>query len=418
MSLERSRELRDQGILAQAEYDASEAAFKVAESLYKDALEEVNNRRGILAERRSDLALAEQQLADTPAARAVRGRGAAAPRQPRRVPGGRRAGADARRSLRCACGSRCPSARPRACATGQDRARSARRATTDAWPGADRPARARDRRGEPLADRRGRGREPTAALRPGSFARAEIVRPTSGGDSLVVPAPRSSPSPASRRCHGRGRQGASRSAVDDRAPRRRPGRDRSTGLAARRAVVRRARQPTAGGSRSTRRPAARPSAGDAMQKLAEICIRRPVFATMLDPRAGRGRRGQLLPARRRPLPVGRPADRQRAHDAARRVARGDRDRDLASAIEEAVNTVEGIDELRSISRPGHVDRHRHLRARPRHRRRRPGRARPRRRGRCATCRDDIDPPVDREVRQRQLAGAHDRALRPTARCAS
>ena len=65
VNLNRSRELRDQGILAQAEYDASEAAFKVAQSQYNDALEEVNNRRGILAERRSDLALAEQQLADT-----------------------------------------------------------------------------------------------------------------------------------------------------------------------------------------------------------------------------------------------------------------------------------------------------------------------------------------------------------------
>jgi RND family efflux transporter MFP subunit len=65
VTLERSRELRDQGILAQAEYDTTAAAFKVAESQYNDSLEEVNNRRGILAERRSDLALAEQQLTDT-----------------------------------------------------------------------------------------------------------------------------------------------------------------------------------------------------------------------------------------------------------------------------------------------------------------------------------------------------------------
>ena len=65
VNLDRSRELRDQGILAQAEFDATEAAFKVAQSQYNDALEEVNNRRGILAERRTDLALAEQQLTDT-----------------------------------------------------------------------------------------------------------------------------------------------------------------------------------------------------------------------------------------------------------------------------------------------------------------------------------------------------------------
>jgi RND family efflux transporter MFP subunit len=61
----RSRDLRDQGILSQAEYDASESAFKVARSQYEDALEEVSLRRGLLAERRSDLELAEQQLLDT-----------------------------------------------------------------------------------------------------------------------------------------------------------------------------------------------------------------------------------------------------------------------------------------------------------------------------------------------------------------
>src|SRR6185503_3919067 len=65
VNLNRSRELKEQGILAQAELDATDAAFKVAQSLHNDALEEVNNRRGILAERRSDLALAEQQLTDT-----------------------------------------------------------------------------------------------------------------------------------------------------------------------------------------------------------------------------------------------------------------------------------------------------------------------------------------------------------------
>jgi multidrug efflux pump subunit AcrA (membrane-fusion protein) len=65
VNLDRSRELRDQGILAQADFDATDAAFKVAQSLHNDALEEVNNRRALLSERRSDLALAEQQLTDT-----------------------------------------------------------------------------------------------------------------------------------------------------------------------------------------------------------------------------------------------------------------------------------------------------------------------------------------------------------------
>ncbi len=60
----RSRELLEQGILARADFDANEAAYKVARSQFEDALEEVNNRRAILSERRSDLAIAEQQLLD------------------------------------------------------------------------------------------------------------------------------------------------------------------------------------------------------------------------------------------------------------------------------------------------------------------------------------------------------------------
>jgi RND family efflux transporter MFP subunit len=64
-NLSRSRELKEQGILSQADYDAVEAAFKVARSQHDDAIEEVNLRRSVLAERRTDLALAEQQLLDT-----------------------------------------------------------------------------------------------------------------------------------------------------------------------------------------------------------------------------------------------------------------------------------------------------------------------------------------------------------------
>jgi RND family efflux transporter MFP subunit len=64
-SLNRGRELKDQGILSQAEFDTLEAAFEVAQSQHSDALEEVNLRRSLLAERRSDLALAEQQVLNT-----------------------------------------------------------------------------------------------------------------------------------------------------------------------------------------------------------------------------------------------------------------------------------------------------------------------------------------------------------------
>jgi RND family efflux transporter MFP subunit len=63
--LDRSRSLLDDGVLSRSAWDVAEANFKVADSQYNDSLEEVNNRRAILLQRRSDLALAEQQLRDT-----------------------------------------------------------------------------------------------------------------------------------------------------------------------------------------------------------------------------------------------------------------------------------------------------------------------------------------------------------------
>ncbi len=62
---DRSAQLVQQGIVARAEFDSVEAAYKVAESRYQDAFEEIRNRQALLAQRRSELALARQQLADT-----------------------------------------------------------------------------------------------------------------------------------------------------------------------------------------------------------------------------------------------------------------------------------------------------------------------------------------------------------------
>jgi len=63
--LARAKSLFEQGVLSRSSFDVAEANFKVADSQYRDSLEEVNNRRGILLQRRSDLSLAEQQLRDT-----------------------------------------------------------------------------------------------------------------------------------------------------------------------------------------------------------------------------------------------------------------------------------------------------------------------------------------------------------------
>jgi hypothetical protein len=171
VDLNRSRELRDQGILAQAAFDASEAAFKVAESLYNDSLEEVNNRRGILAERRSDLALAEQQLTDTHLTRRSR------EVQQRRANLGstwrRSAGGHAREAARCACGWTCPSARRSTSA----RARGGGAHRGRRTPGPEGSCGCRRRsRGEPLADRRGGGGQLEGPAAPGSFARRDPDR--------------------------------------------------------------------------------------------------------------------------------------------------------------------------------------------------------------------------------------------------
>jgi len=62
---DRAARLVEQGVIAKAEFDAANSAFKVAEGRYQDAYEEVRNRQGILAQRKSELALALQQLKDT-----------------------------------------------------------------------------------------------------------------------------------------------------------------------------------------------------------------------------------------------------------------------------------------------------------------------------------------------------------------
>jgi RND family efflux transporter MFP subunit len=65
LNRERAARLVEQGIVARADFDAADASFKVAQSRYQDALEEIRNRQALLAQRRSELALARQQLADT-----------------------------------------------------------------------------------------------------------------------------------------------------------------------------------------------------------------------------------------------------------------------------------------------------------------------------------------------------------------
>ncbi|HSE24632.1 MAG TPA: efflux RND transporter periplasmic adaptor subunit [Pyrinomonadaceae bacterium] len=62
---DRAARLVEQGVIAKAEFDTANAGFKVAEGRYQDAYEEIRNRQGILAQRRSELGLSRQQLKDT-----------------------------------------------------------------------------------------------------------------------------------------------------------------------------------------------------------------------------------------------------------------------------------------------------------------------------------------------------------------
>ncbi|MGH9941626.1 MAG: efflux RND transporter periplasmic adaptor subunit [Pyrinomonadaceae bacterium] len=62
---ERTVTLVEQGVVPRAEFDQVDAAYKVAISRYQDAVEEIRNRQALLAQRRSELALAQQQLIGT-----------------------------------------------------------------------------------------------------------------------------------------------------------------------------------------------------------------------------------------------------------------------------------------------------------------------------------------------------------------
>jgi len=63
--LERAKQLFDKGLLPKADFDTTNSGYKVAEAKYEDSLEEVRNRQALLAQRRSELEIARQQLADS-----------------------------------------------------------------------------------------------------------------------------------------------------------------------------------------------------------------------------------------------------------------------------------------------------------------------------------------------------------------
>jgi RND family efflux transporter MFP subunit len=63
--LDRALQLSENGLMAKADLDAVNGAYKVAEAEYADSLDEAKNRQGVLAQRRSELEIARQQLTDS-----------------------------------------------------------------------------------------------------------------------------------------------------------------------------------------------------------------------------------------------------------------------------------------------------------------------------------------------------------------
>ncbi|MEW6125626.1 MAG: efflux RND transporter periplasmic adaptor subunit [Acidobacteriota bacterium] len=62
---QRLAKLLQQGVISKSQMDQAEADYKVALSRYQDAEEEIRNRQGVLLQRKSEVDIARQQLADT-----------------------------------------------------------------------------------------------------------------------------------------------------------------------------------------------------------------------------------------------------------------------------------------------------------------------------------------------------------------
>ena len=65
LTRDRTEKLWKQELIAQAQLDTAVSALGVAEARYQDAIEEVRNRQAVLLQRRSELELARQQRIDT-----------------------------------------------------------------------------------------------------------------------------------------------------------------------------------------------------------------------------------------------------------------------------------------------------------------------------------------------------------------
>ena len=369
--------LFDEQLIARSDLDAAEAAFQVAEARYQEPIEEARSRQALLAQRRSELEIARQQLADSLLARPVRRR------RPRAARG--RSATTWRWAQPVVTLVRVHPLRLRLAVPEREAARRARRPAGAAHASRAIPRRAsRPRRAPQPGDReeqphaawsRPRCRTRTARLRPAPSPRAEIVT-DAAEPAVLVPAS----AIVELRRHREGAS-ASRTARPSRSAVRvgRRAGDRVEileGIDGRRGGRRRARQP--------RRAASRVAvAREASSKDTHAEARRDLHPPAglrghAHPGAGRGRGGAATSAwastasRRStcpPCPCAPPCPAPRP----RRSRPRSRERHRGGGQHRRGHRGAALDLRRR-----QLVRHRHLRPRARHRRRGPGRARPRR----------------------------------------
>lgn len=65
LTRDRMAKLFQEQLIPQSDFDAAEASFGVADGRYQEAIEEARTRQAVLSQRRSELEIAKQQLADT-----------------------------------------------------------------------------------------------------------------------------------------------------------------------------------------------------------------------------------------------------------------------------------------------------------------------------------------------------------------
>ena len=196
-SRDRFEALHAQQLLSRAELDAADAAFQVADGRYQDSLDEVRNRQALLAQRTSELELARQQLQDSTLVSPFDG----AVRERQATPGEYVTAGQPVVTVVRLHPLRLRLAVPERDAAGV-RAGQEVRLTVEGDPAM---YTGRVARLSPAIDERSRTLMVEAevpnrdgALRPGSFATAEIVT-AADEPAVLVPARRSSPSPGSRR---------------------------------------------------------------------------------------------------------------------------------------------------------------------------------------------------------------------------